>query len=539
MAMTRELYTIFGKTVILFLLSLILSLPLPAHASNKTLAIFPLVIYADKPLEHIRQGVKSMLVSRLSGGGLEVISDERLVPLLGEKEMKGITSKRRAEELAKRLGADYAIFGSITAIGGGYSLDLSLVELHKDGSRLTRVSRAGDEGHLIPQLSDVAYQFRALIEGRETTVQKMEERVTILPKPQTAKGIFSKVERDKQGPAAMEKGLVFKPTREYEGLKPTGKIPMDMAVMAFDMGDLDGDGEAELVILGRKKLLVYSKKGEPFALRDSLKPSFGEDFLKVSVGDVDNNGRPEIYLVSRYGTRARSTVLEWAGEFKRLNRRTGHMQVVRDPGMGKPLLLFQDSRVDEFFSGRIYSMNYEKEGKLKKGQKLPKLRGLQFNTLTLFDLDRDGDPEFLGLGEDSRLHVWDKQGKILWSGDKRLGGTNNAIRLGSAHPGDPLPRIPFNSRLLITDIDGDGNKEILAIKNIPLVEHLLHFKVFTKSHLIAYRIEGTSLFPAWTTGDIDYCLTDMQAQGQSLFLAAQKGKISNIGKKSGLIMWFE
>ena len=480
-----------------------------------------------------------MFVSRLSGGGLEVMSDERLVSLLGENEMRGITSKRRAGELARRLGADYAIFGSITAIGGGYSLDLSLVELHKEGSRLTRVSKAVDEAQFVPKLSDVAYRFRALIEGRETTVQKMEERVTILPKPQMAKGIFSNVERDKQAPAAMEKGLVFKPTREYEGLKPTGKISVDMAVMAFDMGDLDGDGEAELVILGRKKLLVYSKKGESFALRDSLKPSFGEDFLKVSVGDVDNNGRSEIYLVSRYGTRARSTVLEWAGEFKRLNRRTGHIQAVKDPGLCKSLLLFQDSRVDEFFSGRIYGMNYEKEGKLKKGQKLPKLRGIQLNTLTLFDLDRDGDPEYLGLGEDSRLHVWDKQGKILWSGDKRLGGTNNAIRLGSAHPNDPPSRIPFNSRLLITDIDGDGNKEILAIKNIPLVEHLLHFKVFTKSHLIAYRIEGTRLFPAWTTGNIDYCLTDMQAEGQSLFLAAQKAKMSNIGKGSGLIMWFE
>jgi len=31
----------------------------------------------------------------------------------------------------------------------------------------------------------------------------------------------------------------------------------------------------------------------------------------------------------------------------------------------------------------------------------------------------------------------------------------------------------------------------------------------------------------------------MQSDGQSLFLAAHKGKISNIGKKSGVIMWFE
>lgn len=537
--MSRVTYTIFGKALIIFLLSLVLSLPLPAHTSNKTLVLLPLVIYADKPLDHVRHGVRSMLVSRLSGGGLQVISDGGLEPLLGQKEMEGITSKGRAEELAKRLGADYAIFGSITAIGGGYSLDLSLLELHKDGSRLTRVSRAIDEDQFIPKLSDVAHQLRALIEGKETTAQKKEERAPILPKPERAKGVFSKVEPDRQGPAAMEKGLVFKPTREYEGLKPTGKISVDMAVMAFDMGDLDGDGEAELVILGRKKLLVYSKKGEPFALRDGLKPSFGEDFLKVSVGDVDNNGRAEIYLVSRYGVRARSTVLEWAGKFTRLDRRTGHLQAVKDPGGSTFVLLFQDSRVDEFFSGRIYAMSYDKEGKVTRRERLPELRGVQFNTLALFDLDRDGDPEFLGLGEDSRLHVWGKQGNTLWSGGKRLGGTNNAIRLGSANPGDPPTRIPFNSRLLITDIDGDGSKEILAIKNIPLVEHLRSFKVFTKSNLIAYRIEGTSLFPAWTTGDIDYCLTDMQAEGPTLFVAAQKDKLSNIGKGSGLIMWFE
>jgi len=92
---------------------------------------------------------------------------------------------------------------------------------------------------------------------------------------------------------------------------------------------------------------------------------------------------------------------------------------------------------------------------------------------------------------------------------------------------------------LVTDIDGDGTKEIVAIKNIPLIGHLLNFKVFTKSNLIAHRIEGTNLSPAWETRDIDYCLVDMQAEGQSLYLAAQKGRVSSIGKGSGLIMWFE
>jgi hypothetical protein len=538
--MSRISCNIFCKIVTPFLLSLILSLPLPVHASNKTLVLFPLVIYADQSRPYLREGAKSMLISRLSGGDILLISDEKLLSFLSEKEKEGISDRRRAEELAKRLEADYAIFGSVTTIGGGYSLDLSLLELEKNGSGLTRVSKTGDENQFISQLADVAYQLRGIIEGKEKPGKKTEERAAISPKPQTGKGLFSRLEQDKKVPEAMEKGLSFESTRQYRGLNPTGEISIDMTVMAFDMGDLDGNGDAEVLVLGREKLLVYQRQGESFVFRDSLKPSFGEEFLKVSVGDVDSNGSAEIYLVTRYGIRARTSVCEWNGGFKRLYRRTGHLQVVRDPGGGKPLLLFQGSKVDEFFSGSIYLMNYEKEGKLTKGESLPELRGVQFNTLALFDLDKDGYPEFLGLGEDSRLRVWDRQGNILWKGDKTLGGTNNAIRLGErGAPGDLLPRISFNSRLLTIDIDGDGKNEILAINNIPLIEHLLDFRVFKKSRLIAYMIEGTSLFPAWTTGEIDYCLTDMQVDGRRLFLAAQKGRISNIGKGSSRIMWFE
>jgi len=553
--MSKKNYNTYGLIIAIFLVSLIISFPVLAIASTKSIVLFPLAICADQSKAYLGQGIKSMLISRISGAGIEMIPDEKYIPLLDEKEKEGIVAKERAEELARVLKADYAIFGSITTIGGGYSLDLSLLEVEKDGSKLTRISKAVDEDQLIPQLSDVAYQLRALIEGKEIPARKAagepskemagkparkaEEKAAVLPKPRTAKGIFSQIESDKQGPTAIEKGLLFKPTREYQGFKPTGKISVGMSVMAFDIGDLDGKAGVELLVLGRKKLLLYARQGASFVLKDTLKAGFGEDFLKVSVGDTDNDGMAEIYLVSRYGIRARSTVLQWAGTFKRLDRRAGHMQVVKDPVSDKALLLFADSKVDEFFSSRIYIMDYENEGKLTKKERLPKLKGAQFYTLAIFDTDKDGAPEWIGLGDESRLYVWDKQGEVLWSGDKHLGGTNNAIALGDAEPGDPPPRIAFNTRLLITDIDGDGDREILAIKNIPLVEHVLHFKVYTKSLLIVYRIESQRLSPAWTTGDIDWCLTDMQAQGQTLFLAAQKGKILNVGKESSQIMWFE
>ncbi len=534
---------IFSKSSIIllaFLLTLVFSLPFKAHSSDKMLVLFPMAMYADQSKSYLKQGIKIMLMSRLSGGGIDIISDEVLEPLLDGKEKDGVISKKRAEDIVRKLKADYAVFGSITAVGDGYSLDLSLIELIKDKSRLTRVSEAADGNQFIPKMADVAYQIRAIIEGKETPSQKMAGRPRILPEGETAKGLFSRLQRDKQMSTVLEKGLFFKPTREAQGLEPTGRISLNMSVMAFDMGDLDGDGEAELVFLDHKRLFIYTKKGETFVLRDSLKSALGEDFLKVSVGDVNNNGRAEIYLMSCSGARAWTSVYEWTGGFKRLCRRTGNIQAVRYPGGGKPLLFFQGTKMNELLSGRIYYMNYDKGGGLTKGEKLPKLKGIQFYTLALFDLNKDGKTEFLGLGKGSTLHVWDKQGKLLWRDDKEVGGTNNAIRVGEkTEPGGLEPRISFNSRVLITDIDGDGNDEVLAIKNIPLVKHIQDFKIFNESNLIAYRIDGTSLIPAWTTRDINYCLTDMQSEVKTLFLAAQKGKISDLMKGSSRIMWFE
>ena len=540
----------FGKFIIKFnaiifisLFALSLSLPTVAHASNKKVLLLPLAIYADRPLDHIRKGAASMLASRLAGGGLEVIGEERIDSYLNEEEKKGITSERRAEELIRKLDADYAIFGTITAIGSKYSLDFSLLKTEKVGLPLTRFSKVVAEDRFIPEFSDVANQLRAAIEGRRIA-QREISKPPVLPKKSPAKGIFSQLEPDKKRPRDQEKGMVFKPAAESIPFRPTGKIPLNMEVMSFDMGDLDADGNVELVIVDRKKLLVYRREGKSFVLIDTQKASWGEEFFKVSVGDIDNNGQAEIYVVSLYGMRARSTAFERAPEFKRLHRRIGHIRVVKDPLGKKFLLLFQDSKVNEFFSGPIYQMQHDKKGELAKSEALPEMKGAQFYTLLSLDLDADGNPEWLGFGEPnlddkSRLHVWGERGQLLWRGKRELGGTNNAIRTGEAAPEGLPPRISFNSRLLVADIDGDGRRDVVALENIPMIGKLLNFKVYVKSQLIAYRVEGTRLSPAWTTGEIDYCVTDMQVEGQSLFLAAHKGKISNIGKKSGSIMWFE
>ena len=69
-----------------------LFLPCKVSGSGKSLALLPLTIYADPSKAYLRQGVRSVLLSRLSGEGLNLVGDEVLAPVLTEKDREGITS---------------------------------------------------------------------------------------------------------------------------------------------------------------------------------------------------------------------------------------------------------------------------------------------------------------------------------------------------------------------------------------------------------------------------------------------------------------
>jgi TolB-like protein len=265
-------------------------------ADNKRIAVFPLKLYADESKSYLRQGLRSMFLSRLSGEGLDVIGEEDVSALLTDADRQGVTSSERAEDLARRLDADYAVYGSVTSLGTGYSLDLAILDLTKEEPDLTRISEAVDEDQLIPKLDDVVYDFRAVIAGVD--IRKRE--VAMAPQ---------------ETPSGM--GLFARPAETTQYFKPAGRQNLSMGVMSLDSGDLDGDGTPELVVLGREALLVYAIKEKGLELRSKFDSSVGQDFLKVSVGDMDRNGKAEVYLLSYYGSQGKSTVLEWTGKFKK------------------------------------------------------------------------------------------------------------------------------------------------------------------------------------------------------------------------------
>ncbi len=489
-------------------------------AANKTVALLPLQLFADPSKAYLGQGIKTMLASRLSGEGLEVITPDSV---LSGADKQGVTSEQRAEEIARLLKANYAVFGSVTSLGTGYSLDLSFMDLTKDKPEVTKVSESVTEDQLIPKLSEIVYDFRAIAAGVDVRKQKSV-----------------------RGPGQEEdaKGMFFKKTAESSAFRPTGRASVKTGVMSLDVADLDGDGQPEILALSREALMIYSRKEKGLVLKETLRGDRSEEFLKVSAADIDGNGRPEIYLVSFYGKRAQTSVWEWSGKFTRkLDRQNGHFHVLRNQGGGQSTLIFMDSGIDKFFMGKMWKMGYDQGGKLVRRDPLPEMKDAQFYTLTLFDYDRDGKSEYLGLGEpgldhSAPLEVWSLEGNPVAKLDEKLGGTNNYVRSGDKRPDEQPPANLVNGKIAAMDVDKDGKKEIIVIANNPFIGRL-DFVIYYDGNIVALKNEGSSLVQAYKSGKIRYCLTDLQVYGETLYIAGAEGEITNIAEGSGRIMWYE
>ncbi len=114
---------------ILFVIFLCLMTPALVRAQGKgKVAVLPFEIHSPEPLDHLKEGLQSMLANRMAEKGYDIISPDRVnkhpLAFLPAFETKDMVA------LGKDLNADWVILGSLTQIGVKISLDLKVVDVN-------------------------------------------------------------------------------------------------------------------------------------------------------------------------------------------------------------------------------------------------------------------------------------------------------------------------------------------------------------------------------------------------------------------------
>ncbi|MBW2649365.1 MAG: hypothetical protein JRC53_06120 [Deltaproteobacteria bacterium] len=123
-----------------------------------------------------------------------------------------------------------------------------------------------------------------------------------------------------------------------------------------------------------------------------------------------------------------------------------------------------------------------------------------------------------------KIHVMGGSDKLIWKGDEVFGGSNNYFYFGDVlettdNKSGP-EKVFIKERILTYDIDGNGKKEIIVVKNLsPIGRVMKNVRTFTRSEIYNLGWDGLGLAENWRTKKIqgyvaDYQIKDIDNDGK-------------------------
>ena len=514
---------------------------------EKKVAVLPFTVHSAENIDYVRQGVGDMLSSRISvNERIEVVNKEAVLGAIKETSGKELTLAD-VYGLGKKLNADYVVWGSITKIGNSLSIDGRLVDIasYKAAVAITTQSPTMDE--VIPKINEFARQIEAHILGTPPA--------TVGPSPAQQQIIVS---RQPPPPQATREAEIISGMKSSKKGTFTGAInpdfinaaqPLDSKTFwksqehpyefrGMDIGDVNGDGLNETVMIDVNSLFIYQKKGEQFNLIQKISGKSYENFIAVDVADINQNGVKEIIVSSYSGKILNSRVIEFRdGKFVTIASDLRWFLRVINNASGNPILLGQRMGMDKAFHTPIYEIRWQ-NGEYREAQKMRIPEGLSVYGLTLDRLGASGTEKVIALSEDDYLYIFDQTDKplekvaafggsseLVYKSDEVFGGSNTYI--------DPLSGSStmvtenevegayINIRILTYDTNRDGKREIIIVKNAsPTARTFQRIKLFTSAEVYNLEWDGMGMVENWRTKKIagyvaDYQFKDIDNDGEN------------------------
>jgi len=487
---------------ILFLLFLVLILAIPSPSitqtrdSNKVyqVAILPFLIHSQENLDYLREGIYDILSSRVTvEGRIEVVERSAVERALYEERPMRI-DEAVAAKIGQKLGADYVVLGSITKVGDYISLDARLISITEGKPPLGVYTQHKGIDDVMVKIGDFAQDIGYKILGRRAMAGRSAERK--FPS-------FAEQHRGAVGRIGAD-DLDYKRSQSFS-----------FGIKGLDIGDVDGDGENEVVIMDSHNLYVFKYDGEKLNLFQKIEAGDQNNFLTLDVADLNRNGHAEIIVTSVMEDNLRSFILEYEeGKFRKITEKAGWYFRVLDHPKDGPILMGQGMGSEGEFVGPIYRFVWKKKS-FEKGPKMPFPTGTKIFGLTVADIRGMGKNDLILFDKNNRLTLIPEIGKGAWTSGESFGETSNFYETQKKKPDAFRPqeappwRVYIPPRILVKDLTGDGTQEVIVSKN-GLSGLLERVKSYDKGEIYDLIWDSGSLITNWKSREIKGYIADFQ-----------------------------
>jgi len=528
--------------VILSTLFTLIQAPVSYAKEPQKVVIVPFAMHAERDISFLRDGILDMLGSRLYSKDKLVVIEEGLV----KKAMgnyQGPINLAYVLGLAAKLGADYALFGSLTVFGESISLDATLVSLKKEKPPAIVFFQSKDRESLMPEINKFAQKVCAEIFGE---VYAERERADVPRIPASERPGESRLSPSMPKIRESQQG-------DFKGASFWKSKPLEIRIQGMAIGDVDDDKENEVILISYKDVFVYRKDGGSLKRVGEIKGKVYYNFIGVDVADINRNGKSEIFITDlrRDSGRLKSFVLEWNGErFRKIaDNENWYYRVLHVPGRDN-ILLGQERGPYDIFRGGVFELKWS------NGRYTPKSRQILPKWLNIYgfaygDVLHNRQEMIVAFTQNERIRIMDREGNEVWTSIERFGGSQIYLNLpsetvpseGRSGDREEMERLYLAQRIHIADLDNDGRIEVIVVKNKDSAGRLFsRLRLFKSGHVEYLTWDSLGLSVKWKTQEIsgyisDYAIADLNNDGQDELVFSVVAKTGSVlGKVRGFIV---
>jgi TolB-like protein len=472
-------------------------------------AILPLTLNSPEKIDYLRDGIQDMISSRLAWEDKVAVMDRTRVQQAQDK-YPGPVDQTKAVRIAKDVGANYILWGSLTQLGNAYSIDLNLVDLSATRPPTKFFTQARNLDEIIAKVNELSDDINEKIFDRPRVYAQTAAAA------QTSRAPEGGVSQQPPGKAPLDlKAFTISALSpqiilnaggfDLAGVWRSMILPYALRDLAF--GDLDGDGKTETVIISPNSVYIYRYHNDKFEFLKEIKGSYNDNYIAVDVADIHGTGRPQIFVTNYRADGLKSLTLSWdQGNAVFLAKNVPyHLRVHQIPGKGT-VLLGQKKIRNLAFDDEIQILSW-KDGGYIPLEKIAFPEGLNVFNFAMVELGKDRPPDIIHLTRENKLMVLSPKWKVEYASNDNFGGTINRIQ-GTTDYHAGLTTIMeeeanfyyIPARIIVTSVLNPDLKEIILNRNKTSIWNILErFKSYSNGEVLSITYDGAALKENWRT----------------------------------------